>query len=257
MNTRASTLGRPAASRWRPADPRAVLAATAALVAASLLSVPGAAPMLGLLAFVTAWHVAITGSATATAASLRRIVPLALVIVVLNAVFGPGRALVSVHGVRLVADTGLANGVFFALRLALMLMGVSLLLAAVTPESLARGLYDMLRRITPRGAERVALFVFLSMGFVPLIGDELRRIRIAQGFRGGDLSGGVWRRVESARAWLVPLLVSAVHRSGQLAMAVELRDVRTRLPATIEAPRLRAADIALVVSTVAAIAIAR
>jgi energy-coupling factor transport system permease protein len=209
--------------------------------------------MLGMLVFVCAWHALTTGSATATTAGLRRIVPFAVVIVVLNAVFGPGRALVSVRGLRLVADDGLANGVFFSLRLGLMLMSVSLLLAAVTPESLSRGLYDAVRRVSPGAAERVALFVFLSMGFVPLIADEFRRIRVAQGFRGGDLSGGLWRRVESARAWLVPLLVSAVHRSGQLAMAVELRDVRTRLPRTIEPPRLHAADVALVVSAAAVI----
>ena len=59
---------------------------------------------------------------------------------------------------------------------------------------------------------------------------------------GGDLSGGVWRRAETVRAWLVPLLVSAVHRSGQLAMAVEMRHIRERLVRTIEAPKLRVAD---------------
>jgi energy-coupling factor transporter transmembrane protein EcfT len=63
----------------------------------------------------------------------------------------------------------------------------------------------------------------------------------------------VWRRAETARAGLVPLLVSAVHRSGQLAMAVEMRHIRERLARTIEAPRLRAADAILALATGAAV----
>lgn len=228
--------------------------AVAALVAASLVSVDDAAAMLGLLGFVCAWHVVATGGVGATAASLRRVAPFAIAVVALNAVFGPGDPIASIGGVRIAADRGLANGVFFALRLAVMLMSVSLLLAAVSPEALARALYDAVRRVTRAGAENVALFVFLAMGFVPLVADEFRRVRVAQAFRGGDVAaGGLRRRAEAARAALIPLLVSAVHRSGQLAMAVELRDVRRRLPRTIEPPRLRGVDVALLVSTAVAI----
>ncbi len=242
-----------APARIRPSDPRAVLLATGALIVAAIVGTRSSASMLGLLAFVCAWHLVVTGSMAVTAASLRRTAPFALVIVVLNAIFGPGNALVSIGGVRIVADRGLANGVFFALRLALMLMSVSLLLVAVTPESLARGIYDVARRVSRRGAETIALFVFLSMGFVPLISDEFQRIRTAQAFRGAGLSGGLWHRIDSMRSWLIPLLMSAIHRSGQLAIAVELREVRERLPRTVEPPRIRGADVALLLSTAAAI----
>jgi energy-coupling factor transporter transmembrane protein EcfT len=228
-----------------------------ALVVASLVCVREAGAMLGLLGFVCAWHVVASGGLNATATSLRRVTPFAIMVVLLNAVFGPGEAIVSLGPVRLVADRGLTNGVFFALRLAVMLMSASLLLCATSPETLARGLYDAVRIFSRAAGERVALFVFLAMGFVPLIADEFHRIRRAQSFRGGDismeLSGGLRRRAEAARASLIPLLVSAVHRSGQLAMAVELRDVLHRLPRTIETPRFAPVDAALVLSTVAAI----
>jgi energy-coupling factor transport system permease protein len=242
-----------APARIRPTDPRAVLLATGALIVTAVAGARTSISMLGLLAFVCAWHLVVTGSASATGSSLRRTAPFVLVIVVLNAIFGPGRALVSIGGVRLVADRGLANGVFFALRLALMLMSVSLLLVTVTPESLARGIYDVARRASRRSAEAIALFIFLSMGFVPLISDEFQRIRTAQAFRGAGLSGGLWHRIDSMRSWLVPLLLSAIHRSGQLAVAVELRQVRERLPQTVDPPRIRGADVALLVSTAAAI----
>ena len=240
-----------------PRDPRAVFLAVSALVVASLVSVDRADAMLGLLGFVCAWHVVATGQLAATGASLRRLVPFAIAVVLLNAVFGPGEAIVSVGSVRIAADRGLASGVFFALRLAVMLMSASLLLAAASPEALARGLYDGVSLVSRNAAEHVALFVFLAMGFVPLVADEFHRIRRAQSFRGGDVArgftGGLRQRTEAARASLIPLLVSAVHRSGQLAMAVELRDVRHRLPRTIDAARFRAADALLIVSTAAAI----
>jgi energy-coupling factor transport system permease protein len=134
-----------------------------------------------------------------------------------------------------------------------MLMSVALLVSAAAPEALARGVHDLLGRVWARAAARMSFFVFLAMGFVPLFADEIQRIRTAQSFRGGDFSGGVWRRVGSARAWLVPVVISAVHRSGQLALAVELRHIRERLVHTMDKPRARAADVTLVLATVAVV----
>ncbi len=238
-----------AASRFRPRDPRAAFVASAALVAASLVTIGDARAMLAALAFACAWHAWTTGNARSTSRTLARVLPFALVIVVLNAVLVPGEALVAVAGRRIVSREGLASGVFFALRLAVMLTAVAAFLASAAPESMARGAYDVLRRVSRRVATDVALSVFLSMGFVPLCADEFHRIRVAQAFRGGDFAGGPWRRAHTARAWMVPLLVSAIHRSGELAKTVELRGIRERLVRTIDAPRLRPADVLLLLAT--------
>jgi energy-coupling factor transport system permease protein len=250
------TFSRADAPHTRPGDPRAVLVAVVALVTAALVGVGTRTGMLALLSFTAAWHLAATASVPATSASLWRIVPLALVVVVLNAVFGPGEALVTVAGLRVAADVGLANGVFFALRLSVMLLSVSLLLTAVTPEGLSRGVYDLLRRVSPRAAERAGLYLFLAAGFVPLVGDELKRIRVAQSFRTGPVSRGLRDQIDMVRTWMIPLLVSAIHRSGQLAIAIELRDIRHRLPRAVEAPRMRAIDGVLLASTAAMIVFA-
>ena len=74
--------------------------------------------------------------------------------------------------------------------------------------------------------------------------------------RAGAFAGGFWRRAEVARAWLVPLLVSAIHRSGELAKTVELRDIRERLAHTMDPPRLRASDVVLVGCAVAVVVLA-
>ncbi len=240
----------------RPGDPRAALLVAALVVIASLTTIRDTRAMLATLGFVCAWHLAVAGRPRATARVLVRVLPFAIVIVVINAVLAPGDALVSLAGRRVVSREGLADGVFFALRLAVMLTAVSALLSAAAPEAMARGAYDVLRRFSQRAAARVALFVFLAMGFVPLLADELQRIRVAQSFRGGAFSGGLLRRAEVARSWLVPLLVATVYRSGELAKSVELRSIRERLVHTIESPRLRAADVVLVAAAVAVVAFA-
>ena len=226
------------------------------MVAASLTTILDTRALLGTLLFVCGWHLVVVGRPGVTVRSLARVLPFAMVIIVLNAVLVPGAALLSVAGRRVVSREGLDDGAFFALRLAVMLMAVSAFLAASSPESMARAVYDVLRRFSRRAASQVALFAFLSMGFVPLIADEFHRIRVAQSFRGGDFSGSLWRRAETARAWMVPLLVSAIHRSGELAKTVEMRGIRERLAHTIEAPRLRFADVLLAIATVAVVVLA-
>jgi energy-coupling factor transporter transmembrane protein EcfT len=243
------------ALHWKPSDPRALLFSVLLVVVASVVLVRTLPAMLGLFAFVMIWYAAVARRPASIFALLRRVVPFAAVILVLNALLVPGDALFRIAGHRILSVQGTHDGVFFALRLGVMLMSVSLLLAATDPESLARGVHDVLRRISPALASRVAFFTFLSMGFVPLFVDEIQRVRVAQSFRGGDLKGGMFHRAGSLRMWLVPVLMSAVRRSGALALAVELRDTRHRLVDSIPAPRVRTIDIVWLVLVMAVVVV--
>jgi len=226
----------------------------AAIVLAALATIPDSRGMLLALVFACTWHLAVTRRARDTLRVLRRVLPFALIVIAINTVLVPGEPLLSIAGRRIFSQEGFDDGVFFALRLSVMLVSTAAFLASASPESMARGAYDMLRRFSKAAASHAALFVFLSMSFVPLFARELERIRIAQGFRGGDFKGGISRRADTVRPWLVPLLMSAVHRSGELAKTVELRRIRERLVYTIESPKLRGAD--LVLATMALVVVA-
>jgi len=237
----------------KPSDPRVLLLSVMLVVAASITTVRTLPAMLGLLVFVIIWYVTGARRPASLLAVLRRILPFAAIIMVLNALLVPGDALFHVAGRRIGSIQGAHDGMFFAARLGVMLLSVSLLLAATDAESLARGVHDLLRRVSPSIASRVAFFMFLSIGFVPLFADEIRRVRIAQSFRGGELKGSMLRRAGSLRMWLVPVLMSAVRRSGELALAVELRDIRHRLVASIPSPRMRAIDCFWLLLVIAAV----
>ena len=245
----------PALTPTRHVDPRVLLLSVLVIVIASMTTVRSISGMLGLCAFVTTWHIAAV-QWTPTLRALRRLLPFALLIIVLNSVLVPGDALVSVAGRRVVSVPGLHDGVFFALRLGAMLMAMSLLVSASHAEALAHGIHDLLRRVSRPLADRVAFFTFLSTGFVPLFVDEIRRVQTAQAFRSGDTHRGLMQRAASVRLWLIPVLMSAVRRSGQLALAVELRDIRSRLIPSLPALGVRATDVAWFVAALAVIVVA-
>lgn len=255
MQTNANVMPGGASIPGRCADPRVLLLCVLVVVVASMATVRTMGGMLALFAFTAVWHAAIARPA-ATVRVVLRILPFAALILVLNAVLVPGDPVFTVAGRRVASEQGLHDGAFFALRLGVMLTAVSALVAGSGAESLAHGIHDLVRRVSRPVAGRVAFFTFLSAGFVPLFTDEIQRVQTAQAFRGGTPQRGFVHRAGSVRTWLVPVLMSAVRRSGQLALAVELRDIRARLIPSLPALRVRVVDLAWLASALVVCALA-
>jgi energy-coupling factor transport system permease protein len=231
--------GRPSAASL---DPRLSLAVFVLLVgftfvvprSAGLVVLAGYAAVMGLLAGLRPSRI------------LHRLRPLLFFvpfILVLNAVLVAGRPLPSPLG--FLSREGFASGVYLALRVVVIYViyvAAVVFLFAFSPETVARGVAGLVRPLSAAGARRLALYSFLSMGFVPLFADELARIRTAQRFRGGAFEGSIARRLRSVRLLLVPLIVSAVHRSGQLALAVEIRGIERSIENILVLARPRRRD---------------
>mgnify|MGYP001826461799 CR=1 FL=1 len=113
----------------------------------------------------------------------------ALIIIAINAVLVSGEPLVS--GFSIPTREGITSGVHGAVRVLILYFGAVVFLAVVSPEEMARGLSAYLRPFSQVFAKRVALYVFLTFGFLPLFADEFERVRTAQRFRGGGLEGGL------------------------------------------------------------------
>jgi energy-coupling factor transport system permease protein len=102
-------------------------------------------------------------------------------------------------------------------------------LQAASPEEFAKSVFSLCRPVSATTASRLAFYSFLAFSFLPLFAREYERVRAAQSFRGAGLGGNFMRRVVSVRLLLVPLILSAIHRSGQLAAVVELRGLKDRI----------------------------
>jgi energy-coupling factor transport system permease protein len=240
-------------------DARVSIVVFAAIVAATLFFFGTPVAMVVLLAYLVLLFGAVNARALQGVRSLGRqllrLWPAVVLIVLLNGILVPGEAIVSVRGKTILAQEGTVSGVFFALRLLVLYAAMVVFITVTPPVEFARAVYWMLRPISRRSAGRAAFYGFLVSSFVPLFSDELERIRQAQSFRGADLrAGGLARRAAGARALVVPLVQSAVHRSAQLAAVVELRGLRDRVGTALPVGRPGAAEAIFVTVTAVVLA---
>ncbi|MBQ3077952.1 MAG: energy-coupling factor transporter transmembrane protein EcfT [Clostridia bacterium] len=128
---------------------------------------------------------------------------------------------------------GLELGVFMMVRIALLIMGSSLLTYTTSPILLTDA---MERLMSPLKALKVpvgelAMMMTVAMRFIPVLVEETDKIMSAQKARGADFeSGGVLKRAKALVPILVPLFVSSFHRAEELAVAMECRCYHTDRP---------------------------
>lgn len=207
-------------------DPRAAIAGFV-MIGVSAFVVPSTLGLSLVLLYVLALH-RLAGLPRRSLAGAARIVgPFILLVVAVNAVLVGGEPLVS--ALPFVSRQGVLSGLHGGVRVSVLYMATSVFLGVVSAEDVAKGVSHLVRPASPALARRAAMYGFLSFGFLPLFVDEVRRIATAQKFRGADLERGFAGKLSGARLLVVPLVVSAVRRSEQLAAAVELRRIRERI----------------------------
>jgi len=211
-----------------PADPRLAIAAAVLLMAAAFLTrrTDGQAC---LLIYLLGLHLLAGRSPRLIWKQLGRIMMFALLAVVVNALLVKGEPLMRIWGREVMSREGLTRGIYFFLQILVLYLTVVLFLTTTTREDVARGMCALIKPVAPGSAGKFALYAFLSIGFLPLFASEFERISLVQRFRGGGFEGGLMKKIRGVRLLLVPLILSAIHRSSQLAMVVELRGLKQRL----------------------------
>lgn len=124
---------------------------------------------------------------------------------------------------------GFWRGVFFCLRVVILIISAGLLTLTTSPLELTDGLEKLLMplkwmRISPHA---FALMLVIAIRFVPTFIEEANNIQKAQQARGANFHGNLVRRTYSLIPLLVPLFVSAFRRADELAISMEARNYRT------------------------------
>lgn len=189
--------------------------AVAVAVAVALSRVPVRAVVRGLAAvgFIVAFTLVANALRWNPATALARLGPLA--------VDGPG----------------LRAGIFFAVRIVLLVAGTSLLTLTTSPVALTGGIE---RALAPLARVRVpvgelAMTLTIALRFIPTTVEEAERIVTAQQARGAAFDrGGPIARARAYVPVLVPLFYQLFRRADALATAMEARcyhgtEGRTRL----------------------------
>lgn len=140
-------------------------------------------------------------------------------------------------GFLTVTKEGVIFAVFMAIRLALLVVGTSVLTFTTSPIMLTDGIERLLTPFSKIGvpAHAIAMMMTIALRFIPTIMEETDKIMKAQAGRGADFeSGNIIKRAKAMTPLLIPLFISAFRRADELATAMECRgyhggEGRTRL----------------------------
>ena len=107
-----------------------------------------------------------------------------------------------------------------------MIIGSSMMTYTTTPNALTDGLEKMLGWMKKMNVpvHEFAMIMSIALRFVPILTEELDKIMKAQMARGIDFKeGNLFVRLKKLMPILIPLFVSAIRRSNELALAMDAR----------------------------------
>ncbi len=121
---------------------------------------------------------------------------------------------------------GIQKAIRMTARIALMIVGASLLSYTTTPKSMADGLEKSLLFLEKVHVpiHDMSVIVMIAFRFIPIIIEELNTLMDAQAARGARFEeGNVFQKCRGVTTLLLPLFLSTVRRASDLAMAMEAR----------------------------------
>lgn len=133
-----------------------------------------------------------------------------------------------------VTTGGLSKGAFYSLRLFLFVAMSFLVTLTTSPSELAEALTKLLRPLEKIGVPvgQLGLILFVAIRFIPVLYEEFMTIYNAQVIRGVDFSGGIVKRLRTSSTIIIPVLVAAINRADDLALAMEARGYKGNRPRT-------------------------
>ena len=238
-------------------DPRTKILATLVLAVVVFLA-HGIGGLAAYTAFLAALILASRIPVGYVFQGLRPVFWLFALTFVLQIVFAPpGGHTIFHRGPIMITREGLAFGVYYSVRLVLLVITTSVLTFTTTPVELTDGLERLLRPFRRIGvpAHELALMMTIAIRFIPTLTEEIDKIMKAQMARGADFArGSIVQRAKTLLPLLVPLFVGSFRRAEALALAMEARcyrggDQRTRMTELVLRPRDYAAFAVLVLVT--------
>lgn len=125
-----------------------------------------------------------------------------------------------------VTQEGVIKAVSLTSRIALMILGASLLSYTTTPKEMADGLekaFSFLEKIHIP-IQDMAVIVMIAFRFIPILLEEMNVLMDAQAARGVEFEKcSVIKKCKNVCTLLMPLFLSTVRRASDLAMAMEAR----------------------------------
>lgn len=206
-------------------DPRAKIAATAALSILTLRGAPGVLALCCLgAAAVVLWA---RLSPMRLYKAMKPTLPFIAIIFLTHLFFTGGDPLFGIAlGPLRITGEGFRAGALLAWRFALLVLAGGLLTETTPPAELTAGIERLLRpaRIARVSSQDLALMISLALRFLPTLEEEMRVLREAQAARGaGLLWKGLTGRAREMMSLALPLSLAVFRRCDQLVEAMYAR----------------------------------
>lgn len=136
-----------------------------------------------------------------------------------------GYVLVQFWDFRIYSDA-IFQTLFIVLRLMLMVIVTTLLMATTPPLDLTLAIEDLLKPLVRFHvpAHEIAMMISITLRFIPILIEDTQRIMDAQASRGVDFQeGNIMEKLGGIVSMIIPLFVSSFHRAEELADAMEAR----------------------------------
>lgn len=164
--------------------------------------------------------------------------PFLLIMALCNLINHDGQTLVHI-GFITITSGGVWSAVSVVLKLVLLVMGSSILTYTTLPANMTDGLENLFGFLVVFHVpvSEMAMMITIAIRFIPILGDELDKIKKAQTARGADFEvGNLIKKIKTYVAVFIPLFVSAIRKASELAEAMDARCYqggkgRTRLKA--------------------------
>ena len=142
---------------------------------------------------------------------------------------GEGEPLIDIGFITIYTE-GIVKAFFMAYRVAIVIMGTSILLTyTTTPISLTDGIESLLSPLKKFNVpvHSFAMMMSIALRFIPTLVEETEKIMNAQKSRGADFANGtLTQRAKALIPILIPLFASSFKRAEELATAMECRCYR-------------------------------
>lgn len=156
------------------------------------------------------------------------IAPLAILVIftaLLNIFFVQGGEVYFQFWIICISQGGLEQALFIAIRLTMLLLGVSLLTLATTTLDLTDAFEHLLKPFSRFGlpAHELSMILGIALRFLPQFAIELRTIYRAQLSRGANFSTSTKSTLQLMVSLIVPLFTSAFRHAETLSLAMDAR----------------------------------
>ena len=189
---------------------------------------------------------------------LKSILFLLLLSIFFTVLFTSGEDIIFQMGVINITWQGIWLALKICIRIFLLIIMSTMLTLTTTPTDIADGIEKAFRPLNKIGVpiHEIAMMLTIALRFIPVLMEETDKIMRAQKARGADFErGSLIQRAKGLVPIFIPLIVSSVKRSMDLAMAMEARcyhggQGRTKMKPLVYGRRDRIAYVVLLVYSI-------